>query len=96
MKPMKYKNSDLGMWHHFAEVAEQMKFVAKAQEDSLIGKCQFYSWDNEAFEEYCNCEKLEGKHKGFGTKRGHGGDFDSKLECWKCPFYSQQKEKIEK
>ena len=77
MKPMKYKNGDLGMWHHFAEVAEHIKFVSESQEITLIGLCKFYSWDNEAFEEYCNCPSIERKK-----------DFDSKNECWNCPCYS--------
>lgn len=76
MKPMKYKSSDLGMWHHFAEVAEQMKFVAKTEEHHLIGECDYYSWDNEAFEENCNCEQIKRKK-----------DFDSDKECFKCSYY---------
>lgn len=81
MKPMKYKNSDLGMWHHFAEIAEQMKFVAENQENSLINLCKFYSWDNKVFEEYCNQEKIERKK-----------DFDSRKECYKCPYYKSDEQ----
>jgi len=81
MKPMNYKNSDLGMWHHFADVAEQLQFVAKAEEDKLIGLCVHYHWDDEAFEEECNCESITRKK-----------DFDSRKECWKCPSYSVQDE----
>jgi len=86
MKPMQYSNGDLGMWHMFAETAEHIKFVAESQERTLISECHFYSYDNGACEEYCNCEKIV-----------RSSDFISKEECWKCPHYSStNKEKDKK
>ena len=35
MKPMKYKH-DLEMWHKFAEFADHVKFVSKAQEQTVL------------------------------------------------------------
>jgi len=82
MRPMKYKyKNDLEMWHKFAEFAEHIKFVAEAEEYTLYSKCAYYSWDDYAFEEYCNCDKIE-----------RSKDFEAKEECWKCPFYIQKSE----
>ena len=76
MKPMKYPNSDLGMWHTFAEVAEHLKFVAEAEEQRLYSQCEFYSYDDHAFEEYCNHPEIK-----------RNKDFVAKDECWKCKFF---------
>jgi len=72
---MKYKN-DLEMWHSFLVVTKEIAFVAQAELHRLQGKCKFYSWDNRAFEEYCNHPMIKRK-----------GDFDSDKECYKCKFY---------
>jgi len=82
MKPMKYKN-DLQMWHKFAEFADHLKFVAKAQEQTLYSECVHYHWDNDAFEEDCNNGNIVRKE-----------DFDAQAECWNCPFYFTQKAKL--
>lgn len=82
MTPMRYKNGDLGMWHKFAEFAEHLKFVAEAEEQSLYSLCASYSFDDSAFEEYCNEERIK------RTK-----DFSAKDECWKCPFYSPKEKR---
>lgn len=79
IKPMNYKNGDLGMWHTFAEVAGHLKFVAEIQEQMLYSECKFYSYDDSAFEEYCHNEKIT------RTK-----DFEAKGECWGCTFYQLQ------
>jgi len=88
MRPMKYKN-DLEMWHKFSEFAEQLKFVAHAEEHSLIFKCRFYSEEEDCglsiFEEHCDHPSIKRK-----------GDFNSDNECWKCRFYKQKKEELEK
>jgi hypothetical protein len=78
---MKFK-SDLEMWHKFVEFAEYLKFAASCQEDQLISRCVFYHWDNDAFEEYCDCPDIS-----------RSGDFKSKKECWKCPFYKEKEVK---
>jgi len=72
---MKYKN-DLDMWHKFAEFADHLRFVAEDQERRLFEKCKSYEYDDEAYEEYCNQEKIVRQ-----------GDFSARRECWKCPYY---------
>ena len=80
MKPMKFKN-DLEMWHKFAEVAEQMRFVAKTKERELIFRCAYFDWDGEASEEYCYCPHIHREK-----------DFVAEEECWKCPYYEMRSE----
>lgn len=89
VKPMKYPNSDLGMWHKFAEMAEHLKFVAEQQEISLYSKCKFFGYDDEAFEHHCNQDELEAK------RQKKQRDFSPKEECWKCKFYECWKYKYE-
>jgi hypothetical protein len=79
MSKMSFKN-DIEMWHKFADFAEHLKFVAHAQEQKLYSQCVFYSYDDAAFEEYCNNEKIIRRI-----------DFEACNECWKCPFYATKK-----
>ena len=82
---MKYKN-DLEMWHNFLTVAKEMAFVAQAELHKLQFQCEFYSWDDGAFEEYCNCPEIRRKK-----------DFVADDECWKCKFFKiQQRMETEK
>jgi len=71
--------STLERYHMFGVLAEELKRYSKSKEGDEIRKCKFYEFD-EAFEEYCHSKercKKEGKRD---------NDFDSKEECWKCPF----------
>jgi hypothetical protein len=79
MSKMSFKN-DIAMWHKFAEFADHLKFVANAQEQTLYSLCEFYSYDDAAFEEYCKNEKIIRRI-----------DFDARSECWKCRFYAMKK-----
>ena len=72
---MKYR-TDLEMWHSFMTVAREMAFVSQAELHRLQGECRFYSWDGQAFEEYCNCPEIKRKN-----------DFVADEECWKCKFF---------
>ena len=72
---MKFKH-DLEMWHMFKEFAERLKEVAEFSEIRLINLCKNYKWDGEASEEYCHHPDIRRE-----------GDFDSKNECWKCPYF---------
>jgi len=82
LRPMRYKNSDLGMWHAFGLFAEHLAFVAQTEEQSLYSKCESYSYDDGAFEEYCNQEKIK------RTK-----DFHAEDECYKCLYYRLREKK---
>jgi len=73
---MKYRN-DLEMWHRFLVVAKEIAFVAQAEMHKLQMECKFYSWDNGAFEEYCNHPEIDRKR-----------DFIADDECWKCKFFT--------
>ncbi len=85
IRPMHYKNGDLGMWHSFGLMAEHLKFVAQAEEQTLYSLCESYSYDDSAFEEYCNQEKIE-----------RSKDFHASEECWKCPYYRVREKKSAK
>ena len=76
---MKYKN-DLEMWHSFLTVAKDIAFVAQAELHRLQRECKFYSWDDGAFEEYCNHPEIKRK-----------GDFHADDECWKCILFKYNK-----
>jgi len=67
------------MWHKFKEFAEWLTFVAGSKEQTLYSQCKFYSYDDDAFEESCNCPKIKRKK-----------DFDASEECWRCLFYQKQ------
>ena len=68
--------SDLDMWHKFVGFAGWLILIAKVEERKLYSKCVHYSYDSDAFEEYCDCSKIE-----------RGADFNADDECWKCSFY---------
>jgi hypothetical protein len=44
-------------------------------EHEEIDKCVYFNYDDNAFEEYCNCQSIMWKT-----------DFHSKEECWKCKY----------
>lgn len=68
--------SDLELWHKFVGFAGWLLLVAKGEEQSLYSKCMHYHYDNDAFEEYCNCPQIK------RTK-----DFKADDECWKCKWF---------
>jgi len=68
--------TDLEMWHKFVGYAGWLLMVAKGEEQHLYSQCIHYSYDEDAFEEYCGCPKIK------RTK-----DFKADDECWKCKFY---------
>lgn len=81
VRPMKHKNSDLGMWHGFRVMADHLQFVAQTEEQKLYSTCESYHYDDSAYEEECSQEKIMRKK-----------DFDASEECWKCKFYKPKTE----
>lgn len=81
LRPFKFRNGDLGMWHNFGVMAEHLQFVAQAEEQNLYSKCESYHYDDSAYEEECSQEKITRKK-----------DFDASDECWKCQFYKPKGE----
>ena len=74
--------------HKLKENAQRTKEYFEFLELMEIPKCIFYSYDNRAFEEYCNCEEME-KKRGVIPNTipvSIPKDFDSKEECWQCKF----------
>jgi len=80
---LKFRN-DLYLWHMMKLFAKELEILSRFEEINLYQDCIFYGYDNEAFEEYCNCEKINRK-----------GDFHGELECWKCKFYKIEDEENE-
>ena len=68
---------DLQMWHMLGEYARWMHFIAETEEQHEYEKCKHYSYDDDAFEEYCNCVKIKRKK-----------DFNAKDECYRCKYYA--------
>lgn len=70
--------SNLRDFHELKEACKKASEVFAYLELDAIPHCEFYSYDDGAFEEYCNCEEI------VRTK-----DFESVKECWQCKFRSE-------
>jgi hypothetical protein len=68
--------SNVELWHKFVGFAGWLLLTAKGEEQSLYSKCVHYSYDDDAFEEYCNCPQIKRMK-----------DFKADDECWKCKFF---------
>lgn len=72
---MKYIQTDLAYYHQAQKELKKMQQFFEFLEIREIPQCNFYSYDDEAFEEYCNHPEIK-----------RDKDFDSRQECWKCKF----------
>ena len=80
-RPKMHFRNDLEMWHRFIDFGRWVTLAAQMQETELYSLCVHYSYDDGAFESYCNCPTIQ-RH----------GDFQPGEECWKCQFYKPQDE----
>jgi len=90
-KRISFKN-DLEMWHKFVGFAAWLMMIARIEEQRLYEQCIHYSYDDEAYEEYCNCKEIDREIK-EGPLQGVPKDFDASEECWHCLHY-KRKERV--
>ncbi|KKR01644.1 MAG: hypothetical protein UT24_C0003G0051 [Candidatus Woesebacteria bacterium GW2011_GWB1_39_12] len=81
--------SDLEMWHKFVGFAGWLMMVARGEEHKIYGQCVHYSYDSDAFEEYCNSKDAEKLRKVTHVIKGMKirAGFKPDEECWQCKFY---------
>lgn len=76
-------NNDIEMWHKFVGFAGWLMMIAQSEEQKLYARCKHYSYDSDAYEDYCNSEDAE-------KKRKVTSDFKPDEECWQCSFYTMK------